>query len=81
MAEWITYDQQGNITERQTYTPDPEQANRDTIEQAARQALIDNRAFVASTPTAAQTTAHVKALSRQVNGVIRLLLNQLDGTN
>jgi hypothetical protein len=59
----------------------PEQDNDATIRQQAASALANNRAFVASTPTAAQTTAQVKALSRQVNGLIRLLLNQLDGTD
>lgn len=59
----------------------PEQDNEQTIRQQAASALASNRAYVASTPTAAQTTAQVKALSRQVNGLIRLLLNQLDATD
>lgn len=59
----------------------PEAVTRQTIEDAARQAIAANKAFVASTPTAAQTTAQVKALSRQVDGVIRLLLGQLDAAD
>lgn len=58
-----------------------QQANRSTIEDQARNAFAGNRTYAASTPTAAQTTAQVKALSRQMNGVLRLLLNELDGTN
>lgn len=55
--------------------------NRATIHQQATAALDRNRAFVASTPTAAQTTAAVKDHARQLNGVIRLLLDALDGTD
>jgi len=55
--------------------------NRENIRTAARQALIDNRDFIQSSPTNAQTLAQVKDLSRQMNGVIRLLLGALDGTD
>ena len=55
--------------------------NRLTIEQQAALALQANRDFIASTPTNADAVAQVKALSRQMNGVIRLLLNELDGDN
>lgn len=59
-----------------------EQVNRDAIEQRATDALAANRIYIARTnPTAAQTTAQVGALSQQINGVIRLLLNRLDGTD
>ena len=56
-------------------------ANRAAIMQAARDALIANRLYVASSPTAAQVSAQTKALSRQVNGVMRILLAQVDGTD
>lgn len=57
------------------------EANRTAIQDAARTALDTNRTYTAlATPTAAQTTAQVKALSRQNNGLIRLLLGLLDGT-
>ncbi len=59
-----------------------QQTNRRTIEQQATDALATNRTFAGiASPTAAQTTAQVKALTRQTNGVIRLLLGQLDATD
>lgn len=59
-----------------------EQVNERNIRDAARQALATNRTYAQrATPTAAQTTAQVKALSQQQNGIIRLLLNLLDGTD
>lgn len=73
----------GEPTQVETVTVETtvEQDNREAIRAAAAQALTANRSYVASTPTAAQTTAQVKALSRQVNGLIRLLLDALDGTD
>ena len=56
--------------------------NRLSIEAKALLALQTNRNFIALTaPTNAQTLAEVKALARQNNGIIRLLLNKLDGTD
>lgn len=79
---WITYDRDGNVVEQRTYEVPPEQENRDAIEQQARQALATNRTYIAlASPTAAQTAAEVKALARQNNGLIRLLLGLLDGTD
>lgn len=57
------------------------ETNKSTIQQQAEQALFDNRNFIASTPTQATAIAQTKALSRQVNGIIRLLLDKLDGTD
>lgn len=68
-------------SDRIEWKPGTQPANAGAIRDAARNALAANRSFIASTPTAAQTTAQVKALSRQLNGVIRLLLGQLDGTD
>lgn len=63
-------------------TPDPAGVNAETLRQQALAALSSNRTYVAlASPTAAQTTAQVKALSRQVNGLIRLALGQFDGTD
>ena len=59
-----------------------QETNRKTIEQQAKTALATNKTFLAITsPTNAQTLAQTKALTRQMNGVIRLLLNQLDETD
>lgn len=61
---------------------DTQSTNRATIQQQATQALDTNRTFLAlASPTNAQTLAQVKALTRQNQGLIRLLLNQLDATN
>ena len=57
------------------------EANRATIQAQAAIALDTNRTFVAlASPSNAQVVAQVKALARQNNGIIRLLLNQLDAT-
>lgn len=56
--------------------------NRATLQQQAQAALAANRTFVAiASPTNAQVAAQVKALTRQNNGIIRLLLGQFDGTD
>jgi hypothetical protein len=52
------------------------------LREQALTAHTANRQFVGiATPTNAQNAAQIKALTRQMNGVIRLLLNQLDGTD
>lgn len=62
-----------------TWTTTPEQDNDEAIRSAASAALAGNRTYIAlASPTAAQTAAQVKALTRQQNGLIRLLLGQLD---
>jgi aspartate-semialdehyde dehydrogenase len=59
-----------------------DEANRRVIETRGRQALEANATFLAlPNPTNAQNAAQVKALTRQVNGVIRLVLGALDGTD
>lgn len=56
--------------------------NKEAIETAIKKAFLTNRTYLALTsPTAAQNTAEIQALARQMNGVFRYLLNQFDGTN
>jgi hypothetical protein len=70
------------VDRRTEHKPGTAEANRLTIEDQARQALVNNRAFLElSPPTNAQVLAQVRALSRQVNGLIRVTLNQLDDTD
>lgn len=57
-------------------------ANQQTIQQAARTALTNNQAFLGlASPTNAQAVAQVTALTRQVDGLIRLVLGQFDSTS
>lgn len=54
-------------------------ANETAMRQAASVALAANRDYLALAPaTTAQALAQVKALTRQTNGLMRLLLRQLD---
>lgn len=67
-----------NVIATTSITIPPDVANGRTLQQKARQALIDNGTYLAiATPTAAQNTAQVKRLTRQVNALIRLQLNEL----
>lgn len=60
----------------------PENQNERTMRSSAAAALDTNRVFLAiASPTAAQSTAQVKALTRQMNALIRLTLQQLDATD
>jgi hypothetical protein len=60
-----------------------DQANGVTIRSQADAALTANRTFLAiATPTNVQLSAQVRALTQQMNGVIRVaVLGKLDGTN
>ena len=69
------------VNEYDITIPD-EVANERTLRSQAATALQNNRDFIAITsPSNAQVVAQVKALSRQVNALIRLELKELGGTN
>ncbi len=54
-------------------------ANGDAVRAKASQALITNGTFLAlASPTNAQTLAQVKALTKENNAIIRLLIGALD---
>lgn len=83
-----TSDGAGHETTRTvSYEVSDEQVNDETIRQQAAAALAANRAFVTqakpSTASAQASQAYDQTvkLSRQNNGLIRLLLGQLDGTD
>ena len=60
-------------------TPTTAQQNQQTLESRAQTALTNNQTFLAiSSPTNTQSVAQVQALTRQVDGIIRLLLGLLD---
>lgn len=56
--------------------------NQSTVQQQAQAALAANRTYLGiASPSNAQVAAQVKALTQQANGLIRLALQQFDGTN
>jgi hypothetical protein len=56
--------------------------NEETLRQQARTAMDANRTFLALTaPTAAQNAQQIKALTRQVQALIRFTLDDLSGTD
>jgi hypothetical protein len=60
----------------------PTTANWLDLQQKATQATAANVAFLANaTPTNADIVAQVRRLTRECNGLIRLLLGQLDTTD
>ncbi len=71
-----------NVKNVETFQLSIEEDNRVTIEQQAITALNTNKTFLAiAAPTQAQTLAQVKMLTRQNNGIIRLILQRFDGTD
>lgn len=71
-----TFTADGKVVEERVEVVDiTEPSIRYDLHTRARQALVDNAAFLAlATPTQAQTLAQVRRLTRQHNAVIRLLL-------
>jgi hypothetical protein len=71
----------GQLVDSQTVAKPVEQFNRESIEENALAALADNKAYIdLASPTTAQAGVQIKALTRQMNGLIRLLLDRLDDT-
>lgn len=61
--------------------PDPALAVAQTLQQRATNALAANATFLAlAAPSTAQAVAQVGLLTRECNGLIRLLLGALDST-
>lgn len=57
-------------------------SNEQTLRQRAAAALTTNKAFLdLAAPTNAQSLTHIKTLTRQVNGLIRLEIRDLSGTD
>lgn len=76
-----TKDADGNVTVTVVADP-PEVVNAATLTDRANAALTVNATYLAiPSPTAAQNTAQVKALTAQVNAIVRLYLGRLDSTS
>ncbi len=73
-------DANGNVLSTTTVQRDVTRpANLTDLTTKARQAITANDTFLAlASPTAAQTAAQVKALTREVTGIIRLLGYTID---
>jgi hypothetical protein len=67
------------VVEERTVYANP---NEETLRTQARQALAANRTFLTlASPTAAQNAAQIKALTRQVQALIRFTFDDLTGTD
>jgi hypothetical protein len=63
-----------------TFSPRPK-STQEVIGEKLDAAIDANLAYLALTlPTAAQSTVQIKALTRQVNGVLRLMRNRLEAS-
>jgi transcriptional accessory protein Tex/SPT6 len=80
LARPYTAEEQSDATERATAST--QAANEATLLQKASAAVQGNRDFLALTaPTNAQVVAQVKALTRQNNALIRLIVRDFTGTD
>jgi hypothetical protein len=62
-------------------TRNTQATNQATLQQQGITALTNNQNYLGiASPTNAQVVAQVQALTKQMDGVIRLLLNQLNAT-
>lgn len=78
-----TYDERGEVAStvevKDLPVVPPSERNRRSIEDRLRQALDNNRTYLAlPAPTAAQQRAQVARLTRENNALIRLVLDLLD---
>jgi hypothetical protein len=87
MAENFTRIQRwdnGVLVEDYTVPKPVEQFNQETITERAEAALADNLAFLdiaLQDLTQAQVAVQVRALTRQCNGLIRLVLQRFDSAD
>lgn len=76
------YDATGKISSKAVVRDITTEANQQTLQQRAQAALAANATFLSiGSPTNAQNAAQVQALTKQCNGLIRLLINALDSTS
>jgi hypothetical protein len=69
----------GPVFEERTIYAQP---NRQTLTEQARQAMAANRTFLAlASPSQAQSLAQIRALTRQVQALIRFTLADFDDVN
>lgn len=91
---YTRWDETGAQVEQRPYTPDENarvdaeaaittaNTNRTSLRAKAINALANNATFLGlSSPTNAQVVAQTKALTRQNNALIRLVIGQLDDTS
>ena len=90
---YTAWDEAGVQIEQRTYTDEEStsadvkdnlslmSANKDSIVSKMQTAQTNNATYLAiASPTSAQNTAQVKALTRQVNALIKLAINDLGNT-
>lgn len=75
-----TWDSDGNLIEDETVQVDvTEEVNGNTVRQFLDAARHTNKAYIAlANPTGGQTAAEVKALAKQLNWLMRVVLNRFE---
>lgn len=78
----VTLDKDGTVTDSQSAEVLPEEANRNTLEGRAAQALAANKTYLAlGSPTNAQNLAQIRLLTQECSALIRILLNRFEATD